>query len=70
MMVAQCRGSEAGFVVTTRSELFNKRFHWKEWQGYDVSPDGRRLLMLQSTDQGATYLNIVFNWADSLRDPR
>jgi serine/threonine-protein kinase len=70
MMVAQYRADKAGFVVTTRSELFNKRFHWKEAEGYDVSQGGRRLLMLQSMDPGATYLNMVYNWADSLRNPR
>jgi serine/threonine-protein kinase len=36
---------------------------------YDVSPDGRRFLMLRRTEHGAaapTQINVVLNWADEL----
>jgi len=36
---------------------------------YDVSPDGRRFLMLRRSEHGAaapTQINVVLNWADEL----
>jgi hypothetical protein len=37
--------------------------------GFDVSPDGRRFLMIQPTapEQPATQVNVVINWFEELR---
>ena len=36
---------------------------------YDVSPDGKRFLMVKGSEQesAATQLNVVLNWSDELR---
>ena len=36
---------------------------------YDVSPDGKRFLMLKSSEQGAapTQINVVLNWFEELK---
>jgi eukaryotic-like serine/threonine-protein kinase len=66
MMVAAYR-DVVGFAHETPHVVFDKRFTWNERQAYDVAPDGRRLLMLSDVDPGPTYLNLVTNWASSLR---
>jgi eukaryotic-like serine/threonine-protein kinase len=66
MMVAAYR-DVAGFQHETPHVVFDKRFTWNERQAYDVAPDGRRLLMLSDVDPGPTHLNLVTNWASSLR---
>jgi hypothetical protein len=40
------------------------------WPNYDVTPDGRRLLMIRSTAQDApSRINVVLNWLDAIRRP-
>jgi hypothetical protein len=37
---------------------------------YDVSPDGRRFLMLKASapqEEALTQINVVFNWFEDLR---
>jgi len=40
------------------------------WPNYDVSPDGRRLLMVHREAQAAppTHINVVLNWLDELKE--
>jgi hypothetical protein len=40
------------------------------WRDYDVSPDGRRFLMLKPTkeDVPLTQLNVVLNWFEELKE--
>jgi hypothetical protein len=38
------------------------------WPNYDVTPDGRRLLMIRGTAQEApSRVNVVLNWLDDLK---
>jgi eukaryotic-like serine/threonine-protein kinase len=40
------------------------------WPNYDVTPDGRRLLMIRGTAQEApSRVNVVLNWLDDLKRP-
>jgi serine/threonine-protein kinase len=48
-------------VVSTRP--YNRSNGY--WPNYDVTPDGRRLLMIRGTAQEApTRINVVLNWLD------
>ena len=66
MMVSVYRDA-SGFPHETPHVVFEKRFAWNDRQAYDVAPDGRRLLMLSDVDPGPIHLNLVTNWASSLR---
>lgn len=54
--------------------LFSGRFAHahRDYTNYDVSPDGKRFLMIQGQEQGIPQLNIVLDWFTELsqRAPR
>jgi eukaryotic-like serine/threonine-protein kinase len=64
-------------VVTTPAvsagkprRLFEKRFQPSPsfWPNYDVSSDGKRLLMIKHAEQAApTQINVVLNWFEELK---
>jgi dipeptidyl aminopeptidase/acylaminoacyl peptidase len=64
-------------VVTTPTvsagkprRLFEKRFQRSPsfWPNYDVTPDGKRLLMIKRTEQAPpTQINVVLNWFEELK---
>jgi Tol biopolymer transport system component len=49
--------------------LFDYGFEEGDAGEYDVSPDGKRFLMLQRTDaeRPATRINVVINWMEELK---
>jgi hypothetical protein len=50
--------------------LFEKRFQRSAafWPNYDVTFDGRRLLMIKRAEQAApTQINVVLNWFEELK---
>jgi eukaryotic-like serine/threonine-protein kinase len=50
--------------------IFKRRYNGSDgvWPNYDVTPDGRRLLMVRSSRQEApSRVNIVLNWLDDLK---
>jgi serine/threonine-protein kinase len=63
--------SGAGFVASPPRVLFEGRyvFSGTSISAYDVSPDGRRFLMIQPADavQTETEIHIVLNWSEQLR---
>ena len=48
--------------------LFDRSDYYFEFHSYDVSPDGRRFLMIRR-DPGSVprQLNVILNWSDELR---
>ena len=63
--------SQATFAAGVPRLLFTSEFEstGTGTSGYDVSLDGRRFLMIQSTepDQPATQVSVVINWFEELR---
>jgi eukaryotic-like serine/threonine-protein kinase len=60
------------FVVGTPESLFEGRYEkttYKFLPNYDVSPDGRRFLMIRAREPelAVTQLNVVLHWSDELR---
>jgi hypothetical protein len=50
--------------------LFEKRYQRSPafWPNYDVTADGKRLLMIKRAEQSApTYINVVLNWTEELK---
>jgi hypothetical protein len=59
------------FAAGRQRMLFEGQYLFNDTTGsaYDVSPDGRRFLMIQPTkaDKPATQLDVVLNWAEELK---
>ena len=59
------------FSVGKPRRLFDKAYERSIalWADYDVSPDGRRLLMVrrEKSPAAATHINVVVNWSDELK---
>ena len=51
--------------------LFEWRFQFTAFQGggrhYDVTPDGRRFVMLRAEQEELAELNVVLNWFEELK---
>jgi eukaryotic-like serine/threonine-protein kinase len=50
--------------------LFEKRYQRSPafWPNYDVTADGKRLLMIKRAEQSApTHINVVLNWTEELK---
>jgi hypothetical protein len=50
--------------------LFEKRYQRSQafWPNYDVTADGKRLLMIKRAEQTApTHINVVLNWFTELQ---
>jgi len=57
-------------TVGTPRVIFKRQYNGSDgvWPNYDVTPDGRRLLMVRSSKQEApSRVNIVLNWLDALK---
>ena len=71
MVVAVSTRSD--FVAGLPRRLFSGDYEQSDTgtAGYDVSPDGRRFLMIQPAQpqRAVTQFNIVLNWFDALRRP-
>ena len=39
-------------------------------EGYDVSRDGERFLMVERVTQDVAQINVVFNWPQALQSPQ
>ena len=67
-------GVEAhGTFVTTKPLLLFSAAYMRHWQGtpdWDISPDGKRFLMIKvsDTESAPTQLNVVLNWFEELRN--
>ena len=61
----------SGFSVGSARVLFEGHYQHSPWvtSGYDVSPDGQRFLMVQSSgpDQTPTQIQVVLNWFSELQ---
>jgi serine/threonine-protein kinase len=60
------------FSASKPRRLFERAYEASDayWPNYDVSPDGRRFLMLRSVDAphaAARQINIVLNWFEELK---
>ena len=50
--------------------LLEKRYQRSEafWPNYDVTPDGKRLLMIKPAEQSPpTQINVVLTWFEELK---
>jgi Tol biopolymer transport system component len=57
-------------VVGTPRVIFKRPYERSDgvWPNYDVTPDGKRLLLLRRTEQNPpTRVNVVLNWLDELK---
>ncbi len=58
-------------VVGKPRRLFERRYErvGGVFANYDVTPDGRRLLLIKGSapQEGATQINVVLNWVDELK---
>ena len=63
--------SQPTFAAGLPHQLFSGQFEQTGTgtSGYDVSPDGRRFLMIQATEpeEPATQVSVVINWFEELR---
>jgi Tol biopolymer transport system component len=70
MMVADITTSPA-FAAGKPRRLFEKPLESSLtfWPNYDVTPDGRRFVMVKRLDEDAelAQINVVLNWADELK---
>ncbi len=66
-LVAASVSTASGFTVTGRTDLFadNYSFARAPHANYDVSPDGSRFLMVQSTTHPELF--VVYQWRNELR---
>ena len=71
VMAVAAKASATGFSVDTPRKLFEGRFSLTgPTRGYDVTPDGRRFLMVQPRDappQPPVELVLVENWFEELK---
>ena len=71
MMAVAVKATATGLVVDTPRKLFEGRFAFTgPARGYDVTPDGRRFLMVQPRDappQPPVQLVLVENWFEELK---
>jgi hypothetical protein len=58
-----------GFFGAPR-RLFDRSNYFLKYNSYDVSPDGKRFMMIQR-DPGSVprQLNVILNWSDELDRP-
>ncbi len=49
--------------------LFEKKFDPEATRVFDVTPDGKRFLIIKprETEQTATEINVVLNWTEELK---
>ena len=68
MMVLDVR-TKPNFAVGLPRVLFQGDYYSWGKRSYDVSPDGKRFLMLQTVgeEQGPTQINVVLNWFEELK---
>ncbi len=71
-MMAVEIATQPGFAAGKPRMLFDGPYELTVFAApnYDVSPDGRRFLMLKHSEQGAaalTQINIVLNWSEELK---
>jgi len=64
--------TQSGFVARKPQRLFEGAYLFgrEARLNYDVSPDGRRFLMLKPIEQeqaGPTQINVVLNWTEELK---
>jgi serine/threonine protein kinase/Tol biopolymer transport system component len=66
-MVALAVGSD-GSISTTPRRLFDRSgFYISRFHSYDVSPDGKRFLMIRRDPESAPrQLNVILNWSEEL----
>jgi hypothetical protein len=57
-----------GSVSTTSRRLFDSAgFYVNRFHSYDVSPDGKRFLMIRRDPESAPrQLNVILNWSEEL----
>jgi Tol biopolymer transport system component len=71
MMVVAVKASAAGFSAGTPRKLFEGRYTMSDpVRGYDVTPDGRRFLMVRPLDpppEPASELVLVENWLEEVK---
>jgi hypothetical protein len=57
--------TKSGFKADLPRILFETPF---EWDGFDVSSDGRRFLIMRDPEaQRRTEIRVVLNWAEELK---
>jgi hypothetical protein len=64
--------TDPSFALSKPEVLFEGRYaggiEWYGYADYDVSPDGRRFLMIPIEDESApTRVHVVLNWAEELK---
>ena len=71
-MMAAAVETEPVFAAVKPKLLFEGHYEtgiYPSLPNYDVSPDGRRFLMIKSSEQetAATQINVVLNWLEDLK---
>ena len=61
--------TKGAFSVLSSSRLFDAPYLFFRIAGanYDVTPDGRRFVMVSAPQLGPMQVNVVLNWFDELR---
>jgi len=72
MMVASIQANDQTLVAGTPRVLFEGRYvnhsNPPGYQYYDISPDGKRFLMMkEGLIQQQTQINVVLNWFEELK---
>jgi len=64
MMVVEANATGSSFAAGRPRLLFEGRY-----QGFDVSPDGQRFLMIQPVERegGVSQIQVVLNWFEELK---
>ena len=58
---------EPTFTAGIPKVLFTGSYFTYRNRNYDISPDGRRFLMLRLPEHDVTQLRVVFNWFEELK---
>jgi serine/threonine-protein kinase len=70
-MMAAAIVTQPTFSASKPTLVFERHYLWASGTipMYDVSPDGRRFLMVEDTDQDTpvTHINVVLNWQEELK---
>jgi tRNA A-37 threonylcarbamoyl transferase component Bud32 len=71
-MIAVAIETTPTFAAAKPTQLFEGHYEMGNYaflQNYDVSPDGRRFLMVKAGDQAASaaQINIVLNWSEEIK---
>lgn len=71
-MMAVSVSTESTFKAGTPQKLFQGPYYTRLGHQWDLSPDGKRFLMIKPAGEGTTpegrqRINVILNWAEELK---